>query len=58
MAVAIAFHAGFHLDHFELAPRTDIRLQLCHLAVLAVVATAAARSLSPATSRLPACPAV
>ena len=44
MAVAIAFHAGAHLDHIERAPRTDLRLYLIHLAVLAAVAGAAARS--------------
>ena len=38
MAVALAFHAGAHLDHIERAPRTDLRLHLMHLAVLAVVA--------------------
>ena len=31
MAVAIAFHAGAHLDHIERAPRTDLRLHLLHL---------------------------
>jgi membrane protease YdiL (CAAX protease family) len=45
MAVAIAFHAGAHLDHIELAPRTDLRLPVIHLLVVAVVATLAARSL-------------
>ena len=47
MAVAIAFHAGGHLDHFERAPRTDLRLHLLHIAVVAVIAiVAAARALS------------
>lgn len=46
MAVAIAFHAGAHLDHLERAPRTDLRLHALHLAVVAVVALVAARSLS------------
>ncbi len=46
MAVAIAFHVGAHLDHIERAPRTDLRLHLLHLLVLAVAAGAAARSLS------------
>ncbi len=45
MAVAIAFHAGAHLDHIERAPRADLGLHALHLAVLAVVATVAARSL-------------
>jgi membrane protease YdiL (CAAX protease family) len=46
MAVAIAFHVGAHLDHLELAPRTDLRLPALHLLVLVVVATFAARSLA------------
>jgi membrane protease YdiL (CAAX protease family) len=46
MAVAIAFHAGAHLDHFERAPRTDLRLHALHLAVLAVLAILAARALA------------
>jgi membrane protease YdiL (CAAX protease family) len=46
MAVAIAIHAGAHLDHIELAPRTDLRLHALHLATLAVVAFFAARSLA------------
>ena len=45
MAVAIAFHAGGHLDNFGRAPRTDLRLHLLHVAVVAVVALVAARSL-------------
>ena len=46
LAVAIAFHAGAHLDHIERAPRTDLRLQLLHLAVLGAFAVAAGWSLS------------
>jgi membrane protease YdiL (CAAX protease family) len=46
MAVALAFHAGAHLDHIERASRADLRLHVLHLAVVAVVAVAAARSLS------------
>ena len=46
MAVAIAFHAGAHLDQIERAPRTDLRLHLLHLTVLAIAAGAAAWSLS------------
>lgn len=48
MAVAIAFHAGGHLDHIELASRADMRLHALHLLVLAVVAAIAARSLTRA----------
>ena len=53
MAVAIAFHAGAHLDHIERAPRTDLRLHVLHMVVLAAVAAIAARSLArsrPASS--------
>ena len=46
MAVAIAFHAGAHLDQIERAPRTDLRLHVLHLAVLALAASAAAWALS------------
>jgi membrane protease YdiL (CAAX protease family) len=52
MAVAIAFHAGAHLDHIERAPRNDLRLQLLHLAVLAVGAGAAAWSLAHRSTNL------
>ena len=53
MAVALAFHAGAHLDHIERAPRTDFRLHLIHLAVLAAVAGVTAWSLSRRTARTP-----
>lgn len=46
MAVAIAFHAGGHLDHLELAPRTEIGLHAANVLVLAVLAFFAARSLA------------
>jgi uncharacterized protein len=46
MAVAIALHAGAHIDHIEWAPRTDLRLHVLHIIVLAVVAALAARSLA------------
>jgi membrane protease YdiL (CAAX protease family) len=46
MAVAIAFHAGAHLDHIELAPRSELGLHILHVVVLAALAAAAARSLS------------
>ena len=52
MAVAIAFHAGAHLDHIERAPRTDLRLHLLHLAVLAVAAGAAAWTLGYRSTNL------
>lgn len=38
MAVAIAFHAGAHLDHLERAPRTEIGLHVAHLVTVAIVA--------------------
>jgi len=49
MAVAIAFHAGAHLDHIERAPRAELGLHALHLAVLAVLAMLAARSLARET---------
>ena len=51
MAVALAFHAGAHLDHIERAPRTDLRLHFIHLAVLALCAAVAAWSLSRQAAR-------
>jgi membrane protease YdiL (CAAX protease family) len=52
MAVALAFHAGAHLDHIERAPRSDPRLHLLHLAVLAVAAGAAGWSLAYRSTNL------
>ena len=46
MAVALAFHAGAHLDRIESAPRDDMRLHALHIAVLIVLAVVAARALS------------
>jgi membrane protease YdiL (CAAX protease family) len=45
MLVAIAFHAGAHLDHFERASRADLRLHALHIGVVALLAAVAARSL-------------
>jgi membrane protease YdiL (CAAX protease family) len=46
LLVAIAFHAGAHLDHVELAPHTELRLHAMHLLVVAVLAAFAGRSLA------------
>jgi membrane protease YdiL (CAAX protease family) len=46
MGVALAFHAGAHLDHIERDPTTGLMLHGCHLTVLLVLAGLAARSLS------------
>ena len=46
MAVALAFHAGAHLDHIERAPHSEMRLHALHLAVVAVAAVVVARSLA------------
>jgi hypothetical protein len=46
LAVAVAFHAGAHLDNVQRAPRTDLRFQALHLAVLLVIANVAARALA------------
>jgi uncharacterized protein len=51
MAVAIAFHAGAHLDHLERAPRTDLRLHVLHVMVVAALAAVAAWSLSRGAAR-------
>jgi hypothetical protein len=46
MAVALAFHAGGHLDRIENELHVDVRIHAMHLAVLAVLAAIAARSLA------------
>jgi membrane protease YdiL (CAAX protease family) len=46
IGVAIAVHAGAHLDNVSRAPETEIRLRILRFAVLAVVAAFAARWLS------------
>lgn len=46
MAVAIAFHAGAHLDHLELAPKSELGLHALHLVLVGAIALVAARSLS------------
>jgi uncharacterized protein len=46
MAVAIAVHAGAHLDNVSRAPETEVRLRILRMAVLALVAAAAAWSLN------------
>ncbi len=46
IAVAIALHVGGHLDNVSRAPETEIRLRILRMAVLAVVAAWAARSLT------------
>jgi membrane protease YdiL (CAAX protease family) len=45
MAVAIAFHAGAHLDHFEQAAAADLRLSGLLIVVVACAAVFAARDL-------------
>jgi membrane protease YdiL (CAAX protease family) len=52
MAVAIAFHAGGHLDHIEMAPRSEWVLHVLHLVVVAVAAVFAARALAQREFRL------
>jgi membrane protease YdiL (CAAX protease family) len=46
MAVALAFHAGGHLDNIYRAPDAEIRLRVLRFVVLVIVAVFAARSLS------------
>jgi membrane protease YdiL (CAAX protease family) len=51
MAVAIAFHAGAHLDRIDNDPHTELRLHAMHLVVVAILAAVAARSLGDARFR-------
>lgn len=53
LAVAVAFHAGAHLDRLESAPRTDLRIHAIHLAVVAALALLAARELARRASARP-----
>jgi membrane protease YdiL (CAAX protease family) len=46
MLVALAFHAGAHLDHIERDQQVGLGLHAAHLAVLAIAAMFALRSLS------------
>lgn len=46
MAVAIALHAGAHLDSSSRAPEDEIRLRILRLVVLVIAAAFAARSLA------------
>jgi hypothetical protein len=46
MGVALAFHAGGHLDHIEWTARDQLGLHASHILVLAVAALCAARSLA------------
>jgi uncharacterized protein len=48
MAVAIAFHAGGHLDRIENEAHVDVRIHAMHLVVVAALAALAARSLAKA----------
>jgi uncharacterized protein (TIGR04206 family) len=55
MAVAIAVHAGAHLDHIERGvPHSDWRLHAMHLVVLSVAALIAAHALARRASRVDA----
>jgi membrane protease YdiL (CAAX protease family) len=51
MAVAIAFHAAAHIDHIELAPRSELGLHVLHLVVVAAAAVFAARWLQQRAGR-------
>jgi uncharacterized protein len=46
IAVAIAMHAGAHLDDVYRAPETEVRLRILRFVALAIVAEFAARSLT------------
>jgi hypothetical protein len=45
LAVAIALHAGGHLDNLHRAPESDLRVRVLYLVVVAAAALLAARSL-------------
>ena len=49
LAVALAFHAGAHLDNLQRALPIDWRLHGLHIALLAILSALAARSLTTAT---------
>lgn len=53
MAVAIAIHAGTHLDNVSRAPETEVRLRILRFVVLAFVAWFAARSLARRAACVP-----
>ncbi len=46
LALAVAFHAGGHLDNLQIASRADLRLHVAHFCVVSALAIAAGRSLS------------
>jgi membrane protease YdiL (CAAX protease family) len=46
IAIAIAVHAGAHLDNVSRAPETEVRLRILRFTILAVVAAIAGRSLA------------
>lgn len=48
IAVALAFHAGGHLDHIERDPSATLGVRACHVALLLLLAALAARSLTRA----------
>jgi membrane protease YdiL (CAAX protease family) len=50
IAVAIAIHAGAHLDNVSRAPENEVRLRILRFVVLVFVAALAARSLSRRTA--------
>jgi hypothetical protein len=45
MAIALAFHAAAHLDHLEVAPRSEVGLHVFHLVFVALGAAWAAWAL-------------
>jgi membrane protease YdiL (CAAX protease family) len=53
MAVAIAVHAGAHIDNVSRAPDSEVRLRILRFVVLAIVAGLAARSLGRRAAPVP-----
>lgn len=56
MAVAIAVHAGGHLDNTDKIPESEARLRLLHFLVLVIASTFAARALAARSSKQPVAP--
>jgi hypothetical protein len=51
MAIAIAMHAGAHLDNVTRAPASEVRLRILRLVVVGVAAALAAHALTARAKR-------
>jgi membrane protease YdiL (CAAX protease family) len=57
LTIALALHAGAHLDNTGYAPQDEVRLRVLRLLVLFVAAALAARTLDPSARRSSTAPA-